>query len=60
MQWFGYVERMEEECLVKRITRADVIGLKARGRPHMGYLSSVKRALGEKRMSMELGRVIVK
>ncbi len=33
---FGHVERMEEERLVKKITRSDVRGVRPRGRPRMG------------------------
>ncbi len=33
LQWFGHLERMEEECLVKKITRSDLRGLRPRGRP---------------------------
>ncbi len=32
LQWFGHVERMEEQHLVK-ITRSDVRGVRPRGRP---------------------------
>ncbi len=60
MQWFGLVERMEEERLVKKTTRSDVKGVRPRGRPHMGWLDSVKRALGVRGMSVEQGRVLVR
>ncbi len=59
LQWFGHVERMEEECLVKKITRFDVRGVRPRGRPCMGWLDSVKRVLGTRGMSVEQGRVLV-
>ncbi len=36
LRWFGHVERMEVERLVKQITRSDVRGVRPRGRPHMG------------------------
>ncbi len=36
LQWFGHVERMDEERLVKNITRSDVRGVRARRRPQMG------------------------
>ncbi len=59
LRWFGHVERMEEERLVKKITISDVRGVRPRGRPRMGWMDSVKRALGAKRMSVKQGRVIV-
>ncbi len=60
LQWFGHVERMEEERLVKKITRSDVRGVRARGRPQMGWMDSVKRALGARGMSVEQGRMLVR
>ncbi len=59
LRWFGQVERMEEECLVKKVIRSDVRGVRPRGRPRMGWLDSVKRALGARGMSVEQGRVFV-
>ncbi len=51
--WFGHVERMEEEHLVKKVTRSDVRGVRPRGRFRMGWLDNVKRALGARGMSVE-------
>ncbi len=31
--WFGHVERIEEERLVKKISRSSVRGVRPRGRP---------------------------
>ncbi len=58
--WFGHVEKMEEEHLVKKITRSDVRGVRPRERPRMGWLGSVKRTLGAKGMSVEQGRMVVR
>ncbi len=58
--WFGHVERMEEERLVKKITRSDVRGVRPRGRPRMGWMDSVKRALGARGISVEQGRIVVR
>ncbi len=57
LQWSGHVERMEEECSVKKITRSDVRSVRARGRHCMGWLDSVKRALGVRGMSVKQERV---
>ncbi len=59
LQCFGHVERMEEECLVKKITRSDVRGVRPRGRPRIRWLDSVKRVLGVRGMSVEQGRLLV-
>ncbi len=60
LRLFGHVERMEEERLVKKVTRSDVRRVRPRGRPRMGWLDSVKRALGARGMSVEQGRVLVR
>ncbi len=58
--WFGHVERMEEDRLVKKTTRSNVRGVRPRGRPQTGWLDHVKRALGARGMSVEQGRVLVR
>ncbi len=58
--WFGHVERMKEEHLVKKITRSDVRGVRPRGRPRMRWMDSVKRALGARGMSVEQGGMLVR
>ncbi len=60
LRCFGHVERMEEERLVKKITRSDVRGVRPRGRPRMRWMDSVKRALGVKGMFVEQGRMLVR
>ena len=60
LRWFGHVERMEEERVVKRITGSDVRGERPRGRPRMGWMDGVKRALDARGMSVEQGRVVVR
>ncbi|KAK7882210.1 hypothetical protein WMY93_028384 [Mugilogobius chulae] len=45
--WFGHVERMEGERLVKKVYEADGPGLRLRGRPRMGWMD------GDKAMEME-------
>ncbi len=59
LRWFGHVERMEEERLVKKITRSDVRCVRPRGRPRMRWLDSVKRVLGARGMSVKQGRVLL-
>ncbi len=59
LQWFGHVERIEEEHLVKKTTRSDMRGVRPRGRLQMGWLDSVKRALSARGMSVKQGRMVV-
>ncbi len=58
LRWFGHVERMEEKCLLKKITESDVRGVRVRGRPRMGWMDSMKRMLDARRMFVEQGRVV--
>ncbi len=60
LRWFGYVERMVEERLVKKITRSNLRGVRPRGRPLMEWLDCLKRVLGARGMSVEQGRVVVR
>ncbi len=57
LRWFGHVQRMEEEHLVKKTARADVIGVRPRGRPRMGWIDGVRRALDTRGMTVEQGIV---
>ncbi len=47
-------------ALVKKIIRSDVRGVRPRGKPRMGWMDSVKRALGARGMSVEQGRMLVR
>ena len=44
---------------MKRIVGSDVRGVMLRGRPQMGRMNSVKKALNEREMSVDQGRMIV-
>ena len=56
LRWFGHVERMDEGHMAKKVNISDVEWSKCRGRPRLGCMDGVKRALGERGMSMEQGR----
>ena len=45
LKWFGHVERMGEERLVKRVYRANVEGNMGRGRPQIRWRDEVKDLL---------------
>ena len=60
LRWYGHVERMEEGSLVKRLMGSDVRGGRLRGRPHLGWMGCVKRALTERGMTVEQSRLIVR
>ena len=60
LRWFGHMERMDDDRLVKRIVKSEVQGARPRGRPTLGWKDSVKRALDAREMTMEQGRVSVR
>ena len=43
LRGFGHMGRIEEDCLVKRIVRFNLRGVRLRGRPQMGRKDGVKR-----------------
>ena len=57
--WFGYMDRIEEDWLVKRKVRSNVKSVRLRGRPQTGWIDGVKRVLHEIGMSVEQSRMIV-
>ena len=52
LRWFGHVERMDNERLLKKVMNAKVDGRSARGRPRLRRMDGVKRALNHRRMDM--------
>ncbi len=56
LSWNGHMVRVGEEHLMKRVWKAEVSGLRVRGRPRRGWLERVERALGVQGLSVEQGR----
>ena len=52
LRWFGHVERMDNERLMKKVMNAKFDGRSARRRPRFGWMDGVKRALNDRRMDM--------
>ena len=52
LRWFGHVERMDNERLLKKVMNAKVNGRSAGGRPRFGWMDGVKRALNDRRLDM--------
>ena len=48
LRWFGNVERMGDERLLKKVMNAKVDRRNARGRHRFGWMDGVKRALNDK------------
>ena len=55
LRWFGHVERMDNERLLKKVMNAKVDGRSAKGRPRFGWMDGVKRALNGRRMDIMSG-----
>ena len=52
LRWFGHVERMDNERLLKKVMNAKVDERIARGRPRFGWMDGVKRVLNDRRMDV--------
>ena len=57
LRWFGYVERMNEDGMVKRVMNSSMSGRRLRGRPKFGWMNGVKRAVNARGMTIEDVRV---
>ena len=53
LRWFGRVERMDEYRIAIRVLMEDVSRWRVRNRPRLGWMDSVKLALGGKWISVE-------
>ena len=48
LRWFGYVERMDEYRMTKKLLIAEVIGVRVRGRPRLGRMNGGKMVLHQR------------
>ena len=53
LRWFGHVERMDDERLLKKVMNAKVNGRSARGRPRFGWIDGVKRTLNDRALDVK-------
>ena len=60
LRWFVHVERMDEYCMARRVLRAEVNEGRVRGRPRLGWMDSMKVALGNRGMTVEAERQCAK
>ena len=60
LRWFGYVERMDEYRMARRVLMDKVSGGGVRGRPRLGWMNGVKVAFGNRGMTMEAARQCAK
>ena len=60
LRWFGYVERMDEYRMARRLLMAEVNGGRLQGRSRLGWMDGVKVALGNREMTVEAARQCTK
>ena len=46
LRWFEHVERMDEYCMARRVSKAEVSGELVCDRRRLGWMDGVKMALG--------------
>ena len=59
LRWFGHVERMGNERMVRRVYDSEVRGVRARGRPKKTWEKEVEQCLRRKSFSLQEAKVIV-
>ena len=59
LRWFGYVERMGEERMAKRVYESNVRGVRRRGRPRKCWTDGVKEVLARKGLNSQEAKVSV-
>ena len=58
LSWFGHVERMSGERMTKRVYESSVEGARGRGAPPKGWMSSVKKILDKRGMTVANAKVV--
>ena len=56
LRWFGYVERMDDYRMARRVLMAEVSWGRIRGRLRLGWMDGVKVALGNRGMTVKAAR----
>ena len=59
LRWFGHMERMDENRLVKRMYSGECVGKKPVGRPKKRWIELVRDCLKERNVSMDEARRMV-
>ena len=53
LRWYGHVERMDGERMVKRVVNSSAEGRNTRGRQRIGWMDGVKKALNDRGMDLK-------
>ena len=57
LRWFGHVERMGNERLVKRVYDSEVRGVRRRERPRNSWMNGVKETFEMKGLNIQEAKV---
>ena len=60
LRWFGHVERIFDCRMTRRVLMAEVSGGRVRGIPRLGWMDTVKVALGNRGMKVKTARQCAK
>ena len=60
LQWFGHVEKMEKDRIVKRVYVGECSGSRLVGRPQKSWINTVKECLRKRGLDVRQARRIVK
>ena len=61
LRWFSHVmERMDDYCMARSVLMAEVNGGRVRDRPRLGWMDSLKVALGNRGTMVEVARQCAK
>ena len=52
LQWYGYVQRMDQRKLSKDIMKWSPPGRRKRGRPKFNWAEGIRSLMGEKRLTL--------
>ena len=56
LKWFGYVQRMGDERLTKKVYNSEVVGERGVGRPRYRWIDGVKEACEERKIGLATAR----
>ena len=60
LRWFGHVQRMDDYRIARRVLMAEVSGGRVLGRPRLSWMDGVKKALGNRGMTVAAERQCAK
>jgi len=53
LRWFGHVERMDGDRLVRKVYESEMSGPRCRGRPRKSWMDGVKNVLSKRGLNIQ-------